>query len=69
MVEVFKTNVNSMDKAKQVIDTLKNILPTAIINFDLEDVDKIIRIENYKIDVDMIERKFIEQNIKFELLK
>jgi predicted RNA binding protein with dsRBD fold (UPF0201 family) len=46
MVEVFKTNVHSQDQAIEVINALQNILPFAKINFDLEDCDKILRIED-----------------------
>ena len=45
MVEIFKTNVQTQTEASHIIDQLKNILSKASINFDLEDCDKILRVE------------------------
>lgn len=46
MVEVFKTNVADQDQAHQLIAQLKQLLPEYKINFDLEDCDKVLRIEH-----------------------
>lgn len=46
MVEVFKTNVNSHDHALEIVHALQKVLPFAKINFDLEDCDKILRVED-----------------------
>lgn len=69
MVEVFKTDVNNQEDAAQVISALQVILPSAKINFDLEDCDKILRIENQTININTIEKKLKELNCTFELLK
>jgi hypothetical protein len=45
MIEVFKTNVLFQKDALQIVDTLEKIMTHAKINFDLEDCDKILRIE------------------------
>jgi hypothetical protein len=45
MIEVFKTNVQFQKDAQQIVATLEKIMTTAKINFDLEDCDKILRIE------------------------
>jgi hypothetical protein len=45
MVEVFKTNVQVSEDASHVIRTLSAHLPHSKINFDLDDCDKILRIE------------------------
>lgn len=45
MIEVFKTNVLFQKDALQIVDILKKIMTNAKINFDLEDCDKILRIE------------------------
>lgn len=45
MIEVFKTNVLFQKDALQIADTLEKIMINAKINFDLEDCDKILRIE------------------------
>ncbi|KAB2914395.1 MAG: hypothetical protein F9K23_14420 [Bacteroidetes bacterium] len=47
-VEVFKTNINKIKDAKLVAKVLANVLPTCKINFDLEDCDRILRIEVVK---------------------
>lgn len=46
MIEVFKTNVKSKTSAKKICSDLIAILPDSKINFDLEDCDKILRIES-----------------------
>jgi hypothetical protein len=50
MVEVFKTNVQEVDDANTVIQRLLEHFPTYKINFDLEDCDKVLRIENNSIN-------------------
>ena len=46
MIEVFKTNVQDSSEAEIIIKKLLEHFPEAKINFDLEDYDKILRIEN-----------------------
>ncbi|WP_111309179.1 hypothetical protein [Confluentibacter sediminis] len=46
MIEVFKTNIASKSKAKEVLLMLNNKFPNYKVNFDLEDCDNILRIEN-----------------------
>jgi len=50
MVEVFKTNVNEISQAKYLLASLLQQFPDYIINFDLNDCDKILRLEGEKID-------------------
>ena len=45
MIEVFKTNVQFKKDALKIVDNLQKTLATAKINFDMEDCDKILRIE------------------------
>jgi hypothetical protein len=45
MIEIFKTNVLLQKEARFIVDQLQSELVTAKINFDLEDCDKILRIE------------------------
>jgi hypothetical protein len=45
MVEVFKTNVQEVDQSKKLIGELLEHFPECRINFDLDDCDKILRIE------------------------
>jgi hypothetical protein len=54
-VEIFKTNVADESTAEQVINSLLELIPEARINFDLEDCDKILRIEHLHIPIFEIE--------------
>ena len=45
MVEIFKTDVQKISQAKKVLDLLNNYFPGNRINFDLQDSDKVLRIE------------------------
>ena len=53
-IEVFRTNVKTKKNAALVINLVKEILPVGKINFDLEDCDKILRIEAKEIEVQPI---------------
>jgi hypothetical protein len=46
VVEVFKTNITAKKDAKKIINALQILLPLAKINFDLDDYDNILRIED-----------------------
>ena len=48
-VEVFKTNVKQKRHAKRLLNILSQQFPLCRINFDLEDCDKILRIEGNNI--------------------
>lgn len=56
MVYVFKTSVDTPKAIRQLKNQLNKLLKTALWNFDLEDCDKILRIET-------------ETNIKEEVVK
>lgn len=45
MVEVFKTNVQEITEAQEIVALLRFHFPESRINFDLHDCDKILRIE------------------------
>ncbi|WP_300598465.1 hypothetical protein [Niabella sp.] len=45
-IEIFKTNVFDKATARVLVKNLKRIYPRSKINFDLEDCDKILRIES-----------------------
>ena len=53
MIEVFKTNVQNKAQAERVIKFLREDFSGANINFDLQDCDKILR-------MDGIERSYIQ---------
>ena len=45
MIEVYKTYVRTRKQASKIIELLKNTFSGASINFDLQDCDKILRVE------------------------
>ena len=49
MVEVFKTNVYEVEKSNLIFYKLHKHFPENKINFDLEDCDKILRVEGKNI--------------------
>jgi hypothetical protein len=44
-VEVFKTNVNEIELSQVMIRQLLDRFPNSRVNFDMEDCDKILRVE------------------------
>jgi hypothetical protein len=61
MVEVFKTNVQKAIQAKKIISQLNHHFPNSKINFDLEDCDKVLRVEGKNIAVGKVV-ELVEQN-------
>ena len=51
MVEVFKTNVRHIEQSEKLISKLHQQFPLLKICFDLEDCDKILRVEGASISV------------------
>ena len=45
MIEVFKTNVEHASDANTIVHMLLQYFPGSRINFDLQDCDKILRVE------------------------
>ena len=45
IVEVFKTNVEEVELSELLIRQLADQFPDSLINFDMEDCDKILRVE------------------------
>lgn len=54
MVEVFKTNVKLHTQATTLLNLLSKHFPAFNINFDLDDCDKILRVEGSNICSDSI---------------
>ena len=49
MIEVFKTNVEEEHHAHILISSLMKLFPDSRINFDLDDCDRILRIEGQQV--------------------
>ena len=50
MIEVFKTNVPDQNIAQQLLALFDEQLPQYRINFDLEDCDRILRVESERVN-------------------
>lgn len=46
MIEVFKTNITEQSIASDVIADLKLLFNDATISFDLEDIDRVLRVQH-----------------------
>ncbi len=49
MIEIFKTNVYEVEKSNIIFQKLHKHFPKNKINFDLQDCDKILRVEGNNI--------------------
>ena len=54
MVEVFKTNVEEPMQAQQLVALLQQHFPGGRINFDLQDCDRVLRVEKQHITPEKI---------------
>jgi len=68
MVEVFKTDVYEEEKSLAIVQTLLQYFPDNKINFDLEDCDKILRIEGENILSERIKELLNEAGHRCEVL-
>lgn len=69
MVEVFKTNVYDAETADEIARHLVGLIPGGRVSFDLEDCDKILRIENESINPDKIKTFLSEKGFNCEILE
>jgi hypothetical protein len=51
MIEIFKTNVYDPSHAKRLVDLIHQTFETYEANFDLDDIDKILRVKSSCDDV------------------
>jgi len=70
IVEIFKTDVSTISDANSIIKKLRMHFPSFRINFDLNDCDKILRLEaKSDIEIDKIVKIVKNLNFKIELVK
>jgi len=69
MVEIFKTNIAHVDVANAIIEQLQHHFPQGKINFDLEDCDRILRIENQHIEPMAVIKVVSDNNYYCEILE
>jgi len=67
-VEIFKTDVVKKNQAEKILLILNNHFPHFKINFDLDDCDKILRVEGERIAVEKIIALLHQQKILCEQL-
>ena len=68
MVEVFKTNVEQQEQSQMLIHQIMSHIPDGNINFDLEDCDKILRVEAESISVKSILKLLKQHGFYAEVL-
>ena len=68
-VEIFRTNITNTVPADICVLVLSEYFPNASINFDLEDQDRILRIEDRDVDVLKITEIVKDLGIYCELLE
>jgi len=69
MVEIFRTDVSKKTKERSILSTLQSEFPHLKINFDLDDCDRILRVEGKTISVDKIISLMEQQEYLCELLQ
>ena len=68
MVEVFKTNVQHRDLAEQLASILRTQFDFSRISFDLEDCDKILRVEGKQIYAESVIEILSTHGLECEVL-
>ena len=69
MIEVFKTNVQIGQQADTLLIELHQHFPDAKINFDLDDCDKILRIEGLNFLAERVMGLLQENGFKCRILE
>ncbi len=69
MVEVFKTNVQRKGEAKMLLLKLVQLFPEHKINFDLDDCDKILRVQGKSIFPEKIIQLVTKENYECIVLE
>lgn len=68
-IEVFKTNVHKELDARKLEEVLHEHFPHCEINFDLDDCDKILRIEGESVCIDSVIEVLSKLNFICEVLE
>ncbi len=68
MVEVFKTNIYDAERSVVIVQKLLQYFPKNKINFDLEDCDKILRVEGNTVLTEKIKQILNEEGHLCEIL-
>ena len=68
MVEVFKTNVAEAGQANELVSLLQQHFPSGRITFDLEDCDRVLRIESNNVNSERVISILGEKNVACSIL-
>lgn len=68
MVEVFKTNVFEPSVANSLLQLLAHQFPGSRISFDLEDCDKVLRVEGDNICADIVMQSIQDEGFECVIL-
>jgi hypothetical protein len=69
MVEVFKTNVKKKIQSKLLLRILSKTSPSFVINFDLSDCDKVMRVEGEYLEASRIMIVLKDNGFRCEVLE
>jgi hypothetical protein len=68
-VEVFKTNVQTIKEAQVIAADLQGYFPGHCINFDLEDCDRILRLEGKSVNVERVLSVLLNYGLECSVLE
>lgn len=68
MIEVFKTNVQEFSEAQQLVALLRTHFPGSRINFDLDDCDKVLRVEGNNLRIEKVMTLITEKGFLCKVL-
>ncbi|WP_228236591.1 hypothetical protein [Allomuricauda sp. M10] len=66
-IEVFKTNIQKKAQSKQIKSEILKKYPDLLVSFDLEDVDRVLRVEGLFNTVEII-KILVSKQYKCELM-
>ena len=69
MIEVFKTNVETSSDASNMVQMLLQHFPGSRINFDLQDCDRILRVEGKEFSAEKVMRLLKETGFYCSILE
>ena len=69
MIEVFKTNVETSSDASNMVQMLLQHFPGSRINFDLQDCDRILRVEGKEVSAEKVMRLLKETGFYCSILE
>jgi hypothetical protein len=68
MIEVFKTNVQEFSEAQKLVALLLRHFPNSKVNFDLDDCDKVLRVEGQNLRIEKVMTLVIEKGFQCKVL-